>query len=264
MAAEKKLPILLYWKSRTLAEPIRLMLAHLEVAYEDRRMEVGPPPVYDKSEWHMYKKELRRTRMSFPNLPLWDDVEGGVLLSQTNAIMDYIAHRYGMPCADAKERARAHMTMEAVREWLRDFYKITYCNYPWNDGFEDGVHVEGQHQALPSPGFEKKRANYIAEDIPRYVAAFTAELERNHGPWITGANLTYADFALAECLDQHVIFHPALLSHPSLAQLRLWYERFFALPKIAAYRNSDRFSAEPLHNRYSHFHTGWVKAPGDA
>lgn len=36
-----------------------------------------------------------------------------------------------------------------------------------------------------------------------------------------------------------------------------------ALPLVAAYRASARFAPEPLHNRYSHFHRGWV-APDDS
>uniref|UniRef100_A0A7S4L5N8 glutathione transferase n=1 Tax=Paramoeba aestuarina TaxID=180227 RepID=A0A7S4L5N8_9EUKA len=253
---DNKIPTLLYWNTRALAEPIRLLLAHLGVEYKDERLQAGPPPTYDKTKWNEMKKELRE-KMSFPNLPLWDDPERGVLMSQTNAILMYIADTYGLPCT-AEERGHAHMILCAIREWFDALFLVTYCNYPWDDGNEEGVHVEGEDQALPSPGFESKRQRYITTSLPGYLSSFSAELNRNKGPWIGGTNLTFVDFIFWECLDQHLHLHSALFSDPAVANLKEYYDRFLSLPKIAAYRASPNFHAEPFHNRYSHFHRGWA------
>jgi hypothetical protein len=51
---------------------------------------------------------------------------------------------------------------------------------------------------------------------------------------------------------------PGCLDGSQFASLRAFLKRFDALPAIAAYRASPQFRAEPLHNRYSHFHRGWV------
>jgi hypothetical protein len=37
-----------YWRTRCLAQPIRVMLAHMGVPFEDRQYQVGDGPAYDK------------------------------------------------------------------------------------------------------------------------------------------------------------------------------------------------------------------------
>ena len=41
-------PVLGYWNTRALAEPIRLLLHYAGVSFEDKRYELGAPPDYDK------------------------------------------------------------------------------------------------------------------------------------------------------------------------------------------------------------------------
>jgi len=54
--------ILGYWDIRGLAEPIRLLLEHVEANYEDRRMNMSKP------SWLEYKGGLG---FDFPNLPYY-------------------------------------------------------------------------------------------------------------------------------------------------------------------------------------------------
>lgn len=98
--------------------------------------------------------------------------------------------------------------------------------------------------------------------------------------WIAGTSTpTYADIVLAEYLDQHVLFAPSFFSHatptasascapssastttqPShisdadLAALDDLRRRVLALPAIQAYRSSEAFKEQPLHQVFSHFH----------
>ena len=73
------------------------------------------------------------------------------------------------------------------------------------------------------------------------------------GPWVAGARLTVADFALAEIADQHEELEPGCVGPASpFAPLAAHREAVFALPPIAAYRASDAFRPHPVHNKYSH------------
>ena len=93
--------------------------------------------------------------------------------------------------------------------------------------------------------------------------------------WLVGsAAPTYADFVLAEYLDEHLAFAPAVLcvEPPSALcqsagagaceELRAFHDRFFHLPAVAAYRKSEHFRKEPFHNRYSHFYMATTSVAG--
>jgi len=69
--------------------------------------------------------------------------------------------------------------------------------------------------------------------------------------------LTYADFFLFELLDQNLALDPKCLDDDQYIILREHRSSFMALDEIQDYR-STRFKEEPIHNRYSHFHRGWL------
>jgi glutathione S-transferase len=76
--------ILGYWDIRGLAEPVRLLLEHAGVDYEDRRINMTKP------SWLEYKTSLG---YDFPNLPYYEE-PGGVKLTQSNAILRHLGRRY--------------------------------------------------------------------------------------------------------------------------------------------------------------------------
>jgi glutathione S-transferase len=285
--AATPLPELGYWDMRGLAEPIRLLLAHLGIAYRDRRYHVGPPPAYDKSDWLDAKRSLG---LAFPNLPYWIEpptaADDGLRLTQTHAILNHLAETHGVVAADPRGRARAQQALESVRDWQYALFDITYLNMPGAGREpEPGVHtgVEPTQAARSSPRYDACRLEYVQGAMLAHARAFSAELERWGGPWIAGASLTAADFALFECVDQHLALHPSLFApappvaalgtteapgsgadqqpaHAALGPLRLFHARVLALPGVAAYRApGGAFRAEPLHNRYSQFHRGWIR-----
>lgn len=255
------LPILGYWDDRALAEPIRLLLAYAGVTYEDKRYAVGPPPLYDKSEWTNDKK--LGLGLTLPNLPYWLEPQG-VRLTQTHAILMHLAAVHGLAGSTAAERAEAHMLLEGLRDWFYAFFDVTYCNAPGSDDVEPDVHVAGESQALPtSHRFMLRRATYLSQALPLQLAQWAATLGGgSSGPprqWVAGTpSPSVADFVLGELLAQHVIFEPTCLDAAKLAPLRAFLQRFDALPAIAQYRQGSSFRPEPLHNRYSHFHRGWL------
>ena len=90
----------------------------------------------------------------------------------------------------------------------------------------------------------------------RRAQLFDDALRRNGRRWIAGGpRATYADCALFEYVQQHEIFAPGHLD--GFPMLRAHAERFAAIGGVDEYLAS-RQRKEPLHNKYSHFHRGWV------
>ena len=256
-AFSKKRPALGYWDNRGIAEPIRLLLHYVGVEFDDVRFDVGPPPAYDKSDWLLVKDHLG---LSAPNLPYWIE-PGGLRLTQSHAITLYLAQKHGVDGESAAVRGRAIMAHECVRDCVSAFMAVTYCNAPgYCDAAEDGVHAAGALQAArQSARFNAKRDAYLKEKLPTHLDTFTTMLRHGATGWVAGsAEPTYADLCLGEALDQHLIFTPHCLDAPAHEPLRAFMGRFRGLPAVAAYHQSERFKAEPLHNRYAHFHCGWL------
>ena len=240
--------------TRALCEPVRLLLHFVGEDFIDKRYQVGPPPSYDKSEWSVEKEKLG---LAIPNLPYYKDANG-VVLTQVNAILHYIGEKHGLGGSSPAVRATVIMLVEGMRDWMNAFFDVTYCNAPWLRD-QDDVHREGEDQAISMPGlsqnFDSARTAYLENELPKHLKLYSTIL-KDHGPWLLGESLSHADFVLYEYLDQHRIFSAScLVPYPALLD---FINVFEALPKIQEYRSSEHFKAEPLHNRYSQFHRGWV------
>ncbi|GBN62907.1 Glutathione S-transferase [Araneus ventricosus] len=88
-------PILGYWDLRGLAEPIRYLLHYKKVDFEDKRYTL------DKEAW---QKEKFNLGLEFPNLPYY--MEGDTKITQSTAILRYLAHKYGLDGKDDKQKLR--------------------------------------------------------------------------------------------------------------------------------------------------------------
>ena len=247
---------------RAHSESIRLLLVHANVRYEEKRYELGPPPTYHEGAWLEDKATLG---LLLPCLPYWIEPQTGLRLSHEQAILWHLAETHGLAGETAAERAIARMVLEGLREWEDSFYEVTCCNMPNSPNVEPNVHAVGEEQCVPtSQRYELRRAAFVADKLPLALARWAAVLECkgiSSGPreWIVGTRTPcVADFVLGELLAQSLILEPGCLDGSEFAPLRAFLKRFDALPAIAAYRASPQFRAEPLHNRYSHFHRGWV------
>ena len=249
-------PRLGYWNTRAIGEPIRLLLAYADVDYEDVRYEVGPPPAYDKKSWSDEKFKLG---LVAPNLPYWIEPKSGLRLTQSRAILFHIAGQHDLAGATAHERALCQMAVDCAFDLFSDLFGVTYCNFLTPSAFEPAVHRAGEDQCLPiSPRFVRMRATFLSKTLPTHLAHFVRFLRASNTAWLVGtASPTCADIVAAEVLDQLLAFEPLCLDGADCAALRELHARVLALPKVCSYRQSS-FKAEPLHNRYSHFHKGWV------
>ena len=73
------------------------------------------------------------------------------------------------------------------------------------------------------------------EVFPTQLALLEKYLEKAEGPFL-GGHLTYADFYVAEELDHAVELIPGFLDE--FPSVKAYWERFFALPEIVAFRAS--------------------------
>ncbi|VDD84181.1 unnamed protein product [Mesocestoides corti] len=203
-------PVLVYWDIRGICESSRLLLRYLGEDFEEKRYKWGPAPAFDPREWLSVKYSLG---LDFPNLPYL--IDGDFKLTQSSAILEYIADKHGMIPACPARRAALHMLHNEVYDFLMDFGVVCY-----------------------SPDFEKLKPGFL-ERASRKLDEFEKYLGENQ--WLTGDEINYPDFSLCEFLNQLIKFEPACLdNHP---KLKAYLNRFESLPNIKDYMASSSFKS---------------------
>uniref|UniRef100_A0A8C8B1Q3 Glutathione S-transferase n=1 Tax=Otus sunia TaxID=257818 RepID=A0A8C8B1Q3_9STRI len=169
--------ILGYWDIRGLAHAIRLLLEYTETPYQERQYRPGPAPDFDPSDWTNEKEKLG---LDFPNLPYL--IDGPTKLTQSNAILRYIARKHNMGGETEEELQRVDVLENQLMDLRMSFARLCY-----------------------SPDFEKLKAAYL-EQVPKKLQ----ELSRFLGsrPWFAGQKLTFVDFLAYDVLDLHRMFAP--------------------------------------------------------
>uniref|UniRef100_A0A669D913 glutathione transferase n=1 Tax=Oreochromis niloticus TaxID=8128 RepID=A0A669D913_ORENI len=114
---------LAYWDIRGLAQPIRLLLEYTGEEYEDKYYVCGEAPNYDKTCWIDVKNKLG---LDFPNLPYL--LDGDRKITQSNAIMRYIARKHNMCGETEDEKIRVDVLENQAMDLRLAFIKLTYLN----------------------------------------------------------------------------------------------------------------------------------------
>jgi len=198
-------PILGYWNIRGLAQPIRLLLAYSGTEYEDKRYNMGPAPDYDRSEWLNEKQTLG---LDFPNLPYY--LDGDVKLTQTLAILRYLARKNKLDGQTEEERLRAELAEQQLVDMNTALVRISY-----------------------DPNFETLKVDYL-KNLPQSLELLSKFLGER--PFLAGESITYADFLAYEVLDKINILAPEEVA--KLDNLKKYHERVESLPQIANYLKS--------------------------
>jgi glutathione S-transferase len=205
-----------YWKIRGLAQPIRTLLRYLHIPFADVMFEQGEAPSFSREAWLSQKGSLG---LDFPNLPyLIDttDASAPVRLTQSAAILRYIARKFGgeeqqLYAGSAARLAAVDCALEQAIDLRNQYTRVAYGSAPF-DAFASTV-------------------------LPGFLASFEAVVAAGGGGWLApGAGPTIADFVLGEVLDA-VSTMVAELAAPAGRDP----SAFVAFPAVAAYK--ARFDA---------------------
>uniref|UniRef100_A0A2K5PI42 Glutathione S-transferase n=1 Tax=Cebus imitator TaxID=2715852 RepID=A0A2K5PI42_CEBIM len=158
-------------------------------------------------------------RLDFPNLPYL--LDGKNKITQSNAILYYIAHKHNMCGETEEEKIRVDIVESQVMDFCIQLIKLCY-----------------------SSDHKKLKPQYL-EQLPGQLKQFSMFLGKFS--WFAGEKLTYVDFLTYGILDQNHIFEPKCLDE--FPNLKAFMCRFEALEKIAAYIQSDNFFKMPINNK---------------
>ena len=205
-------PKLGYWHIRGLAAQIRYMLHYAKVDFEDVTYDVSAAPEWSRASWTDVKFTLG---LDFPNLPYFFD--GELNLTETAAIMKYIAHKWAPELLGktSAEFARAEMMQEHCGQVKR---AITMPAYTGGDDITPKEIFEGAR-----PHLDK-------------VYAF---MSQHAFEWVAGNNLTWLDFAFFEMVDYMAWMVGTNALFEAYPALKSYHERFLAIPAIAAVWGDD-------------------------
>ncbi|XP_063597131.1 glutathione S-transferase Mu 1-like [Penaeus indicus] len=211
-------PVLGYWKTRALCQAIRLMLRYTGTEYEEKFYPVGDAPGYDKSEWLSVKFKLG---LAFPNLPYY--IDGDVKISQSKAIMRYLARKHDLCGTTPEEVIRTDMLEYQLADMQNAFFDVTYEHYDQKDSYTASL-----------PAKMKQYSDFLGGS-----------------PWFAGDKLTYIDFLAYEIFDQHLCLDRTCLD--GFKNLQAFQKRFEDLEPIRKYMASPEFFRTPICNKYAQF-----------
>ena len=204
-----------FWTIRGLGQPIRLLLKYTGTDFEEISYQQGGPPEFSRQEWF---SAIPKLGLDFPNLPYL--IDGDFKLTQSNAILRYIARKHGLCGRTERQMAIVDMLENEAMDFRNEFVQLVY-----------------------DPNMASMKADYL-HSVDARIQRFSLYL--GDKPWFTGDEITFPDFSLYELFDQHRLFEPTILD--KYPNLKNFLDRFEALPAIKAYLSSDQFKKRPVYN----------------
>jgi len=202
-------PTLGYWDIRGLCESIRYLLKYAGIDFNDKRYVFS-----NEKEWQSDKTNLG---LDFPNLPYY--IDGDVKLTQSLAIMRYLARKHGLVARDELTLARQELAEQQIQDMKQSF-----------------VFAILRHE-----DYEAKRTDYCTGTLEPQLELLVKFL--GNSQWLSG-QLSYVDFIAYEILDWFKRFTPETIAkYPAVTQ---YLSRFEALPAIKAYQSSAQFKSWPM------------------
>ncbi|XP_044770030.1 glutathione S-transferase Mu 3 isoform X2 [Neomonachus schauinslandi] len=121
MSLSKSTMVLGYWDIRGLAHAIRMLLEFTDTSYEEKQYTCGEAPDYDRSQWLDVKFKLD---LDFPNLPYLMD--GKNKITQSNAILRYIARKHNMCGETEEEKIRVDIMENQIMDFRLQLIRLCY------------------------------------------------------------------------------------------------------------------------------------------
>ena len=154
-----------YFDAYGRAEPIRLLLAHVKVPFEDLR--------YSFEEWPAKKAELKP---EFGQVPIYE--QDGKQYAQSGSILRFLGRQHGLYSDDAFTAWRIDSVDNSVSDLADQFYKFFF----------------DKDEESKKAGLEK----FLKTTLPNWAQAIENRLKNNTSQnYIVGDSLTIADIVLA-------------------------------------------------------------------
>ncbi|XP_063480596.1 glutathione S-transferase Mu 4 isoform X4 [Symphalangus syndactylus] len=169
--------------------------------------------------WNTQTQATRKRSTRWGTLPYL--IDGAHKITQSNAILRYIARKHNLCGETEEEKIRVDILENEAMDVSNQLARVCY-----------------------SPDFEKLKPEYL-QGLPTMVQHFSQFLGKR--PWFVGDKITFVDFLAYDVLDLHRIFEPKCLD--AFPNLKDFISRFEGLEKISAYMKSSRFLPKPLYTR---------------
>ncbi|KAK3608732.1 hypothetical protein CHS0354_000997 [Potamilus streckersoni] len=183
-----------YFNGRGAAEPARILFALADVEYEDVR--------YEREDW-----PAKKPGMPLQALPVLEI--DGKMMTQSHAIIRYLAREYGFNGTDNMETFRIDEIHEAIVELQRELYKFHFEN--------DEAKKKEVRQSL------------VDTIIPKFMNFFERRITENHrsGGYFVGDGIT-----LADVLVYNIIFN---IEKSQMVSLDNWPKTAALCKKVASH-----------------------------
>jgi len=171
-------------------------------------------------------------KVEFPNLPYLIDEKEDVRISQSGAILRYVANRAGLMGKTDKERALN------------------------NQMIEECVDFRGKLGIAYSPNFKEEVKGFAEKDFPSCLSTLNQYFDRKKTTFLLGATPLACDFLWFEVLDNASTMAPQCVEGTKKDQYKLVFgfmEAMKALPKVAEYRKHPTFIQRPINNAMAAF-----------
>ncbi|NP_001361607.1 glutathione S-transferase Mu 1 isoform 1 [Mus musculus] len=238
--------ILGYWNVRGLTHPIRMLLEYTDSSYDEKRYTMGDAPDFDRSQWLNEKFKLG---LDFPNLPYL--IDGSHKITQSNAILRYLARKHHLDGETEEERIRAdiveNQVMDTRMQLIMLCYNPDFVAVPLPNPLLGSLSLKVVTASCSLPQ-EKQKPEFL-KTIPEKMKLYSEFLGKR--PWFAGDKVTYVDFLAYDILDQYRMFEPKCLD--AFPNLRDFLARFEGLKKISAYMKSSRYIATPIFSKMAHW-----------
>ncbi|XP_036050102.1 glutathione S-transferase A4 [Onychomys torridus] len=178
-------PKLYYFCGRGRMESVRWLLAAAGVEFEEEFLETR----------EQYEKLQKDGRLLFDQVPLVEI--DGMRLTQTRAILSYLAAKYNLYGKDLKERARIDMYTDGTLDLM-----IMIASVPFK----------------PPEEKEENYALIVKRAKTRYFPVFEKILKDHGEAFLVGNQLSWADIQLLEAILMVEELSPSVLSDFPLLQ----------------------------------------------
>jgi len=239
-----------YWKVHGLAFPARMMLVFAAVPFDNKMYAMaGSADADEKCDEALWVDSKFKLGLDFPSLPYFVDKETGLKITTAKSIYRYIARRLEIGVQDASRLGVADMMLETVGQIMG----VESPSFSEPD-LESGAFLAMSYGPLgdqPSDEeHEVKKTEYV-ENMPtvlKSVEAFMAQKE-----FVTGSEISYADFALYYLCVTHAALDPEFPNRfPNLTAFAL---RFNELEGMKRWKRTEMRSL-PFNNETAKFGAG--------